>query len=101
MLGPVGIKQLTSHHTSTTSYLNPELGWSSLVVYSDGAFKIVETEKCSYKYISSSENPLILNSPRGVYIWLPESYWAEQLKGRQELVLNISEVCIYQQCRER
>jgi len=92
MLGEGGAAQLHSHHASTTSYLNRSLSQATLSVYSNKSFSRVEPENCTYKFVTSSEKPLILNSPTGLYIWLPQSYWEEHLKGEQDLVLFISEV---------
>lgn len=96
MLGTGGARNLKNHHMTLSNYVNFDIDDCHLIEYKHSAasFDLVEDSNINYQYISNSKNPLVLNTPTYLYLWLPEGYWAEQLKAKQELALVISEVTI-------
>lgn len=96
MLGN-GAKRLRNHHTIVPNYLNCETGDCALIEYdhSSESLRTVDASKMTYKYVSGSKKPLLLHTPTYVFLWVPESYWEEQLKGKQQLALVISKVATY------
>ena len=95
MLGS-GSRSLKNHHFSVQNYVNFEIEETILIEYnhSSSGFKVVEPSKVSYQFITNSKNPLLVNTPTYVYLWLPESYWTDYLKGKQQLALVITEVML-------
>ena len=96
MLGN-GSRRLKNHHHSVQNYRNFEIDETIVIEYnhSISGFKVVDTSRVNNQFIASSKNPLLINMPTGIFLWVPESYWAEQLKGKQQLALVITEVkCI-------
>lgn len=93
MLGS-NAKYLQRHHISVPNYLNFEIGECILIEYdhSSESFERVAGSSFNYQYLTNSKNPILINTPTFIYLWVPESYWAEQLKGNQQLALVITEV---------
>ena len=83
-------KRLTGYHMLVPSNLTE----TTLVEYhhSTSSFGIIDCSKVSYYYINNSKNPILMNSPTCLYMWLPDNYWSDQLEGKQQIALMISEV---------
>ena len=95
MLGSSGSRRLKNHHFSIPNYLNFEIDESIVVEYNHAntSFTAIETSKVNHQFVSKSRNPLLIITPTVIFLWLPDSYWADQLRGKQQLALVITEVC--------
>ncbi len=93
MLGS-GSRKLKNHHFSVQNYVNFEVDETIMIEYkhATSAFEAVEPSKVNYQFIVGSKNPLLVNTPTCLYLWLPDSYCADQFKGKQQLALVITEV---------
>ena len=93
MLGSA-IRHLRNHHTTVPTYLNPDIQRCSLTEYDHASksFKAVGSGNITYEYVCACVRPVLLTTPTCVYVWLPEVYWREEMEGRQQLALSISQV---------